>query len=66
MPVDVEPSPDGNVLLTDAHHGLNAPPLATVIDPDAPPLTGWPGTLHKSHFATCPGAADWRARKNRT
>jgi hypothetical protein len=60
MPVDAEPQPDGNVLLTDV--GLPSP-QATVVDPAAEPLGGWPGTLHHSHFTTCPGADRWRHKR---
>jgi hypothetical protein len=60
MPVDANPTPDGNVMLTLAD-GSDTP-VATVIDPAAPPLGGWPGTLHHSHFETCPAADRWRAR----
>lgn len=53
MPVDAEPSPDGNVELTSRTVG---PPLATVHP--QPPLDA--GQLRLSHFATCPHAKDWK------
>jgi hypothetical protein len=63
MPVDVEPCADGNVLLTGSDQTV---PLATVVDPDSPPLGGWPGPLHRSHFATCVGADDFRHKRRTT
>ena len=56
MPVDAEPTEDGNVLLT-------GNVVATVVDPAAPPLGGWPEPLRTSHFATCVAAADWRHKR---
>lgn len=53
MPVDAEPSPDGNVELTPTPVG---PPLATV---HAQPPLGV-DDLRLSHFATCPDAKDWK------
>lgn len=63
MPVDAEPSAVGNVLLT-GDEGASAP-VATVVNPDNPPLGGWPGSLHQSHFATCPAANSFRHRKRK-
>lgn len=60
MPVDAQPAADGNVLLTGPD---DAAPVAKVVDPSAPPLSGWPGGLRHSHFTTCPKAAEWRRRK---
>lgn len=61
IPVDVDPDPDGTVLLTQAAGSDTL--VATVVNPNLPPLGGWPGPLHKSHFATCPAAADFRSRR---
>lgn len=61
MPVDLEPDGDGNVLIT--RSAIGGAPIATVVNPTAEPLGGWPGTLHKPHFSTCPGASRWRNRK---
>lgn len=57
MPVDPEPSSDGNVQLT-AHgdllfaHVLGTHHAAAAREHDTP--------LHQSHFATCPNAAQHR------
>jgi hypothetical protein len=54
IPVDAEPSADGNlVLVPDFLGGLFA--LAADSDPDKP--------RHKSHFATCPNADAHRKAK---
>lgn len=58
MPVDADPHPDGNVMLTG--HGDSV--VATVVNPNHPPLGGW-GPLHHSHFTTCPAADRWRTKK---
>lgn len=63
MPVDLAASADGNVLLTVA--AGSDTPVATVVDPNAPPLGGWPGSLHHSHMETCRYRADWAARSKR-
>ncbi len=60
MPVDAVPNAAGNVLLTPDAAG-NA--LARVVDPNTPTLGDVLGTLHTSHFATCPGADRWRTRR---
>lgn len=66
-PVDAEPTADGNVLLSLANGHLNPgqPPVATVVNPAAPPFEGW-GPLRASHFATCPAAERFRSRRSRT
>lgn len=53
MPVDAEPTPDGNVSL-EPREGFA--PLATV---NAPLFAAG---LRKSHFATCPNAGQHRKR----
>lgn len=57
MPVDAEPTPDGNVLLTD-----DDPPIAQVLVPGQASLftadNGAP--TFTSHFATCPNADQHR------
>lgn len=54
MPVDAEPSKDGNVQLVDRNAG---PPLARVLK-----VAEQFGktNLRTSHLATCPQAAKWR------
>lgn len=63
MPVDTTPTQDGTVLLEPTTGGGL---IATVVDPDRPPLTGWPEPLRTSHFATCPAADRWRTKKARS
>lgn len=62
-PVDADPTPDGTVLLQAPLNDQATTPRATVVDPDTPPIDGWGGTLHLSHFTNCPGAERWRSRK---
>lgn len=62
MPVDAEPNPDGNVLVT-KRSGMV--PLATVMGRDkagdmAELLADDLSSAHTSHFATCPHAAAHR------
>lgn len=63
MPVDAEPTADGNVILTDNAHG--GPPSAHVLtkaETSDPGLFPPDGPRHTSHFATCPNAADFRRK----
>ncbi|MEV7264663.1 hypothetical protein AB0N38_14035 [Micromonospora aurantiaca] len=54
MPVDVEPSPDGNLALTLTGHGTLT---CRVVNP----AKAFGRTdLHKSHFASCPNADQHR------
>lgn len=53
MPVDAEPSDDGNIELVLDRSALR--PRAVVGEPRA--------GLRKSHFATCPDAGAWRTRR---
>lgn len=63
MPVNVESSRDGNVLVEIGHDG--GVPRATVFVPGGLSPHPRPGTLQtRSHFATCPDAN--RHRKGRT
>jgi hypothetical protein len=57
MPVDAEPHPDGTVALTydPLHDGIV---VAEVLGPLEAMASDDP--LHRSHFATCPHADDWR------
>lgn len=59
MLVNAEPDPKGNLQLRD--HG-GADPLAVVLNMAAI-ATKLPGTLHLSHFATCPDAKRYRRKK---
>ena len=63
MPVDADPAPNGNVLLQPSLNPSTNTPRATVVNPNSPPLDGFDGTLHHSHFETCPAADRWRSRK---
>lgn len=51
-PIDAEETPDGNVVLLD---GEDTYMLITQVEADFAPLS-----LHKNHFATCPGANTFR------
>ncbi|GIF08688.1 hypothetical protein [Actinoplanes siamensis] len=57
MPVDAEPTEDGNVELAE-RPGLFVGPVATVLT--GPSLLG--GPLREAHFTTCPDADRWRRR----
>jgi hypothetical protein len=61
MPVDAQPTPDGNVIISD-----DDPPLAVVMPPGQAALfavhTG--ADRYTAHFATCPNAE--QHRKDRT
>jgi hypothetical protein len=59
MPVDRYPVADGNVQLTATGCGL--PPQARVLT--VAQQFGKKGTLHRSHFGTCPDAAMWRRKR---
>lgn len=48
IPIDADPSPDGNLIL----FGTGAHPVPKL----------WTGDRYKSHFATCPNAAQHRKR----
>jgi hypothetical protein len=61
MPVDDQPMPDGNLILSDPTPGAYAPTVAYV-DPGALLLDDPPRFV--SHFATCPNAD--QHRKDRT
>lgn len=59
MPVDVEPSSNGNVLLSPWHGAM----LAGVLGPAQANAARRGGkALHLSHFATCSDAPAWRRR----
>lgn len=62
MPVDADPVANGNVMIVLDEDQDEDTPMAFVVNPDAPPLEGWRGTLHRSHFETCPAADRWRTR----
>lgn len=51
MPVDAEPSPDGDRWLLN-HPAISAPVVVKAGEHAGP-------ARHKSHFATCPQAAEW-------
>lgn len=53
-PIDARPCADGNILLDDdgVHYSIVPPAVRD----------RYPGRLYKSHYATCPSAADFKAR----
>jgi hypothetical protein len=56
MPVDAEPSPEGNVALED---GVQV--MATVLGPlEASGAREAGQALHLSHFVSCPQSTGWR------
>lgn len=60
MPLDVEPSDEGNILLQDRE---GREPLAVVLTKGQ--IAAFDGSLqrhrlHRSHFATCPHGKHWR------
>jgi hypothetical protein len=59
MLIEADPAPKGNIQLRDT--GLDAP-LAVTLNAAAI-ATKLPGSLHLSHFATCPDAKRYRRRK---
>ncbi len=55
MPLDPEPSPNGNIALVNG--------VAVVFkDREAAALAGMDATLYTSHFVTCPGAKEHRKK----
>ena len=56
MPVDASPDPEGNVVLSRRHDLVRV----TVLDQDA---LFDDGVRRTSHFATCPDADKWRAKR---
>lgn len=59
MPVDADPTPDGNVEVTE-HPDPAASMLRAVVHAQ-PPLGSPP--LRMAHHATCPQADEWRKRR---
>lgn len=63
MPLDPEPTPDGNLVLAPAVEARRAPTVVALTAHNDPPLD--PNTpRYTSHFATCPDAPRHR-RRNR-
>lgn len=61
LPIDVDPSPVGNVVKTgDVERGTALVRVLSRRDLDAAPPRGVDRYL--SHFATCPQAGSWRRR----
>jgi hypothetical protein len=61
MPVDDQPVPDGNIVLSDPQPGAYAPLAAYYSPPDEPTLPGFEEPPRfVSHFTTCPNAAHHR------
>ena len=59
MPVDADPSPDGNVAVVREGAG-EAPPVVRVLPAGDLPLNLV--VLYTSHFATCPNASQHRRK----
>lgn len=59
MPVDVEPSPAGNVVLVDPEDPTD-PPRVVLLHTESERATVPVEKLHTSHFATCTHAAEHR------
>jgi hypothetical protein len=61
IPVDDEPVPDGNLVLSDPTPGAYAPTAAQYVAPEQPSLFPEPDPPRfRSHYATCPDADRWR------
>jgi hypothetical protein len=60
MPVDDQPVPDGNLVLSDPTPGAYAPTAAHYVQPDQLTLFGDEPPRFTSHFATCPNADQHR------
>lgn len=58
MPVDAEPSENGNVVLVSGNDGPEARVLTKIELSKRATRSG----LYVSHFATCPQSSDWRKR----
>jgi hypothetical protein len=56
MPVDADPVPDGNLVLSGTAEGVD--PVVLVVDPRAQMIDSPPHYV--SHFATCPNADQHR------
>lgn len=56
LPIDPEPSPDGNITLED--RGQYREPRAVAHTVKAPDVV-----YYISHFATCPDAKKWRRKR---
>jgi hypothetical protein len=62
-PVDDQPVPDGDLVLSDPTPGAYAPNVAKYVAPDQPPLFDVEEPPRfVSHFATCPNADQHRRR----
>jgi hypothetical protein len=57
MPIDAQPAHDGNIKL-DYHRGQHMPPIAIIVTGRTEGMT-----LYRSHFASCPNAANHRSKK---
>lgn len=62
MPVDAAPVDGGSIQLVD--HGPGLAPEARVLT--VAQQFGKKGTLHRSHFVTCPHASEWRRPRGAT
>jgi hypothetical protein len=56
IPVDDQPVPDGNLVLSDPTPGAYAPVASHYVEPEQAPLFGDEPPRFVSHFATCPNA----------
>lgn len=54
MPVNAQPAPDGNLVISESPHGAPISKVADLLDPDGP--------RYLSHFVSCPAAGEFRRR----
>lgn len=66
MPLDIDPHPDGNVLVRAGDGTSDA--IATVLPKDAVERLRAEGRtpLFRAHFSSCPEAKSWSKSKSRT
>ena len=61
MPVNIDPEPNGNLILSNRAGRTNAPSAIYVGKPDPEALFDeYEGQRYISHFATCPQKKQWR------
>lgn len=60
IPIDAQSHEAGNIMLVAATSTILEPPYAVILRTIADMAGVPPEKLHRTHFATCPKAADWR------
>lgn len=60
IPIDAQSHESGNIMLVAASSTILEPPYAVILRTVADMAGVPPEKLHRTHFATCPKAADWR------